>query len=377
MTLFWITAGVITALALLPLVRILARPGRGTLSPDRSTLLLAQLRAQLAELDREVARGLVAEAEADALRVELKRRMLGAADEATHPPSASGRAASGAAQRYAQAALLAGTVAAAAVLFYLTIGAPGEPDRPLAARNQLDRAHDGQPLATKEAEAREFRDALATLEQRLAERPDDVRGWVVLGRGYRSENRYQDAVRALGEAYRRSAEDPSIAGQLAEAMIVAGGGRVDAAARTLLERALIFDPRDAGARFFLALYEAQQGNVAAALQGWTDLTALAPADAPFLPIVRQHIERAAAELGLDPRSVTPSAEARALAAASPEATTPAAGDADIRAMVSRLAERLAREPNDRNGWLMLARSYEVLGEPEKAAEARARAAALE
>ena len=49
----------------------------------------------------------------------------------------------------------------------------------------------------------------------------------------------------------------------------------------------------------------------------------------------------------------------------------------IRGMVERLAARLQREPDDIEGWRRLARAYDVLGEPQKAGEARARIAALE
>ena len=50
--------------------------------------------------------------------------------------------------------------------------------------------------------------------------------------------------------------------------------------------------------------------------------------------------------------------------------------ARIRTMVKRLADRLAANPDDEQGWRMLARSYGVLGETEKAKEAQAKADAL-
>ena len=49
----------------------------------------------------------------------------------------------------------------------------------------------------------------------------------------------------------------------------------------------------------------------------------------------------------------------------------------IRGMVEGLAARLQENPDNIDGWRRLARAWEVLGEPEKAAEARARVAALE
>ena len=48
----------------------------------------------------------------------------------------------------------------------------------------------------------------------------------------------------------------------------------------------------------------------------------------------------------------------------------------IRSMVQRLADRLEDEPDDLKGWQRLARTYEVLGEIEKAMDAQARIKAL-
>jgi cytochrome c-type biogenesis protein CcmH len=49
----------------------------------------------------------------------------------------------------------------------------------------------------------------------------------------------------------------------------------------------------------------------------------------------------------------------------------------VRGMVDRLAARLQENPDDLDGWRRLARAYDVLGEAEKAADARRRIAALE
>ena len=49
---------------------------------------------------------------------------------------------------------------------------------------------------------------------------------------------------------------------------------------------------------------------------------------------------------------------------------------DVGAMVERLAARLEDDPDDLEGWMMLARSYTVLGEPEKARDAIANAVRL-
>ncbi len=48
----------------------------------------------------------------------------------------------------------------------------------------------------------------------------------------------------------------------------------------------------------------------------------------------------------------------------------------INAMVARLAARLEQQPDDADGWARLGRSYLVLGQPEKARDAYARAVKL-
>jgi cytochrome c-type biogenesis protein CcmH len=116
-----------------------------------------------------------------------------------------------------------------------------------------------------------------------------------------------------------------------------------------------------------------------------DLIAIAPSGATWLPVVRQHLEQAARQAGIDPATVHPSAEARALVAASESG--PAAATAEevsrqqrsqtIQGMVDRLAARLRDNPDDLEGWRRLARAYQVLGEADKARDAQARVHALE
>lgn len=66
----------------------------------------------------------------------------------------------------------------------------------------------------------------------------------------------------------------------------------------------------------------------------------------------------------------------------PRGAAPSAAVADpaipheVAQMVDRLAERLKREPNDAEGWAMLARSYSMMGRHVEAAEAHGKLAAL-
>ncbi len=53
-----------------------------------------------------------------------------------------------------------------------------------------------------------------------------------------------------------------------------------------------------------------------------------------------------------------------------------AGPADMEALVARLAERMERDPGNAEGWVLLGRSYRVLGRHDDGARAYAKAAAL-
>ena len=395
------------ALLLWPLLR-----GQRRNVPSRAGFDMRLYRDQLAEVERDAARGLLAPAEAEAARIEVKRRLLAAADAEENATGETGVAESGAAERPAPRrwlpiAALAVLLPTAAGLLYLELGQPGIPDQPLAQRRMQQMLAGG---ASAE-QAASLEEATRQLEQRLASRPEDLGGWFLLGRSYLSLQRLPEAVRALARARALAPDEPDIVGAYAEAALAASGGQIDATVREALTRLLALDrlspkarfllaldPLSPKARFLLALDQAQQGDLAAAMQGWVDLVAISPPDAPWLPTVHEHLAHAAAESGIDPATVKPTAEALALATSSgqpaevPPAPAPGPTAAEvaaarqmspedrqqmIRGMVEGLAARLQENPDNIDGWRRLARAWEVLGEPEKAAEARARVAALE
>jgi cytochrome c-type biogenesis protein CcmH len=157
----------------------------------------------------------------------------------------------------------------------------------------------------------------------------------------------------------------------------------------LFDAAARKDARDPRARFYIGLAQAQGGDTRAALQTWTDLVAISPPDAPWVPTVRAQIARLASEAKIDPATVAPSPEAKALAERNAAAAPPSGSDADtiarlppaereqmIRGMVDALAARLEAQPDDLEGWRRLGRARRVLGEIDKSIDAYAKAAAL-
>jgi cytochrome c-type biogenesis protein CcmH len=334
---------------------------------------LAVYRAQLRELERDRERGVIEESELAAARLEIERRLL-AADSARRPDARSG----GEAPRtggWTLSLALALAVPLGAAAAYLWLGNPGIESRQFAARS-------GESPGTASVEgggAPDVASMMARLRARLAEAPDDLDGWIMLGRSAAALGDYGEAIAAYSRALALDGELAHVYAALGEAQVLAAGGIVTEAARRALEQAQARDPADPRARFYLALARDQDGDKEGALAALTSLLADAPPDAAWAEGVRNRASALAAELGRDPASVLPPAggagpgEGDMAAAAQ---MSPAEQQAMIRDMVGRLAARLEDSPDDAQGWRMLGRSYGVLGEPDKSAAAFGRAAAL-
>lgn len=387
MNLLWITMLVLTVatlvLVLVPLLRRNSAP-----APARADFDMAVYRDQLAEVDRDVERGILGPEQAEAARLEVKRRMLAAAEKPSSVPPGPQPGSVRSKRSVFSFIIVCLFVPAAALGLYLVLGMPQTPDQPFASRRQPV-ATTQSPAAGTDPESMSMEEAVARLADRLKADPGDLRGWLLLGRSYLTMERYPLAVEAYGNAFRLGNGRGDIASAYGEAMVAAAGGEVTVDAKSAFDRAFAQDPRDPRARYYLALHSAQQGDTKSALQGWVDLVAVSPADSPWLRVVRQQIGQAAAQLGVDAASIIPSPDAKALGEA---AAMPAPSQADmdaaakmsdqqreamVRSMVERLASRLEEEPDDLAGWQRLARAYEVLGEAEKAKDARARIEVLQ
>ncbi len=365
MTLWIILAALSLALVLWiawPLVR--PRPTDAT----RAEYDAAVYYDQFQELERDQARGLIDATQAEGARAEIEQRLLAAGRAAgmTNRPRVR--------QHVLIAVALAIVLPLATVLLYLDLGSPGLPNQPFAEREQEPAVPDA---IVAEAQAR-----LQEAEARTKATPDNEQAWFDLGRLRLVAGDIEAATDALSRARELEPNRPDIASAHGEALARAADGLVTPAARQAFMAALAGNSADPRARYFLALGEYQLGREQDALEAWSSLAGDAPADAPWLPTVRARIIDTARELGHDPDDWLP--QEPAVARGPSEADIAAAQDlsdddrqAMIRGMVDNLAARLETEPEDLGGWRMLARSWETLGEPGKAARAYARALEIE
>jgi cytochrome c-type biogenesis protein CcmH len=364
----WILAGLLSA----GVVALLAIPflrGRSTGAADHPDL--AVYRDQLAELEREVGRGLLPETEAASARLEIQRRLLVAAGKErpaaeTEPQRVRPR------NRAVLAALLLLLLPAAAVAIYLDLGSPDLPALPFAARAST--AGQDQQMAA----------LVDQLKARMTAHPEDPRGWLLLAESEGQLGRYAESADDYGRAISRleAGHQPvpaAISSLRGEALTAAADGQVTPAAKAAFNTALTSDPKDARARFYMALADSQAGHLDTALAQWVALEAESPADAPWRAMLAAQIDATAKKLGRDPttlpgRKPPPPAPAAGAPSSGPTAEdmakaaamTPEQRAAFIGSMVSGLAARLKDHPEDIDGWLRLADAYDKLGRPDDA-----------
>jgi cytochrome c-type biogenesis protein CcmH len=152
---------------------------------------------------------------------------------------------------------------------------------------------------------------------------------------------------------------------------VAGDAPDARAAAARLEAQLAANPKDYQGWIRLARAWAQLGDPARA----RDALGRGEQAFPGAPFVQQQLQAAAAELGLEAKgSATAPRGPTAEQMAEAESMSPEQRQAMVRGMVDNLAARLKRQPEDIEGWRMLGRSWAVLGDPAKSAEAYAQVA---
>jgi cytochrome c-type biogenesis protein CcmH len=328
--LLWIILAAMTGLAAFALLWPLARAHAPLSSGAREAASLYM--AQLSEIDRDLARGLIEAKDVDGARAEAGRRLLRAEADA-----ATAEATSGLGRRKIASLLIICLVPLAAFAVYARLGTPDLPGQPLSARLSTDPAKLDVDVA------------VARIEAHLALNPADSRGWDVIAPVYMRMGRVEDAEKAFAAAIRHGGETPDRLAGLGEAQAVAASGVITAEARSAFERAVVLDPAAVRPRFFLAVALEQDGQQAEALAAFRALVAGAPADAPWLANVNERIAR------------LEGSPASAIAALAPPERMAA-----IRGMVQGLAERLQPGGGTLEEWLRLIRAQGVLGDTDAA-----------
>lgn len=338
-------------------------------------------RDQLAEVDRDLARGVLDPRDAERVRTEISRRIL-AADAALNQsrgPVAGGR---GGVLWMAAVGLV---LVAGSGLLYLQLGAPGYGDMALQDRiAAAETRRESRPdQATAEAEIdpaelprpanpdEEYLALVDRLRDVVDQRPDDMRGLRLLAMSERNLGNYAAARAAFARYVELRGSDATAEeyADLADMMVLAAGGYVSPEAEAALERALERDPGNGPARYYWGLMHAQTGRPDQAFRIWDALLRQGPADAPWIPPIQSQIGELARRAGVNYSMPEPGSGGRGPSAADIDAAGAMSSTERmemIEGMVSGLSQRLADEGGTAAEWAQLITALGVLGRTSEA-----------
>lgn len=132
---------------------------------------------------------------------------------------------------------------------------------------------------------------VSKLARRLEREPNDVQGWLMLGRSYAALNQLPLAQRAYQRADRlengRNAE--ALIG-IGEAMVLQADGAVDPRAARVFEQALALEPNSEKALFFAAIGAQRRGDTPLAIARFEKMLTLGPPE-NIRTILQEQIDR--------------------------------------------------------------------------------------
>ena len=183
------------------------------------------------------------------------------------------------------------------------------------------------------------------LEQHLRDDPNDLAGWLMLGRSYLALQRLDNAVAAYDRAHQLGSNNVEAALGLGEAISLRAGGEITPPASQLFEEGLTLAPNNPKALLYGGFAAASRGDRALARSRWQALKELHPP-----PQIEQMLDARIAELGPATQSGTNASSAGT--SASSEGSAAAQVTVNIRiapALKSRLKPEaplfvFAREP---------------------------------
>lgn len=381
---FWIAAGGISALVMLLLLLALRRGADVADTNDDGTRETREIKvysAQLREIEKDLARGVIAPDEAERLKLEVKRRILEADRAAARHVV---RAVTAPFPARTLAILVVVVLVPLAGVTYLAVGAPGYPDMPLMQRiadaaeqraNRMGQAEAetrfAEIMGTRQAQADPEHIALIEqLRAALANRPLDLQGHILLAENEARLGNHAAAHVAQSRVIelKESAASSDDYAWAADLMVLAAGGYVSPEAEAMLEQSLRRNPANGTALYYTGLMFAQNGRPDLAFGIWRRLHDDSAPEAPWMPVIRAQLEDLAQLAGVR-YTLPPAGTSRGPAAADIAAAAEmdeADREAMIGAMVQGLSQRLAAEGGPPEDWARLIAAYGVLGEDDRA-----------
>jgi len=336
---------------------------------------------QLLNIDKELSRGIIAIDEAERIKAEVSRRILELGKRKQFVLKKETKV----------SGLIFSTIFLIILIvggsfIYQEFGAPGYANISQSQRiknaNELLKGRATQEKLLQDRGSQQnfktpegnYGELVKKLRQKVAERPTDLEGLKLLAGIEAKIGNIDEAVKAQQQFLKvlgDSASDLDFF-NYADLLINQVDGVVSPESEKALRSALRINPQNGGAMYYIGLMLAQNDRPDLALRLWKQLLKSENLEAPWIPLIRDDIERLAVLAG-DTKFKSPLIELT---------PGPTAEDVDIaskmrneerqgmiRGMVSRLSERLSTDGGSPNEWARLINALGVLGEIQSAKSA--------
>jgi cytochrome c-type biogenesis protein CcmH len=294
MTTFWtLAAGLILlaiAFVVLPLLR---RREYATISADE--LNLSVFKQQLEELDNDLQAGILDQARYDAARKDLEKELLVDVDGDRVKPAASN---SRSGKWLMSVALI---IPLMAVGMYQALGNPEI--IPRLAENQASSAPHGaaSPHVQSGDKMPPMEELVEKLAAKLEKQPDNVEGWLMLGRSYMAMKQPGSAMAAYERGMQVDPENSTLLLAYAEAMAQSSANDFTGKAATLVEKAYQLNKQDPNALWMMGIVAYQKQDYEGAIGYWKEVKGLLGPENKDLNAVDNAIDDARNQLGLEPQ----------------------------------------------------------------------------
>ena len=358
---------------------LVLRSGRA--QQDGSASEVSFYKAQLADVERDAARGIIDPQDAQQMHAEIARRILrldGLQSDAADAAPLKQHMISG---LFLALALIGGSH-----LLYLHLGSASYPNLPQAERieraTQLlenrpslaEYASSFAPQTQARQISEDYSSLVAELRSAIADNPSDLKGLRLLARVEAGLQNYSAASdiqsRVLSHLGAQATADDYL--DYAELLILSVGGYVAPEAEIALRAALKQDPKNGGVLYYIGLMFNQNDRPYIAFKLWRDLLLKSPQNAPWIDPIRSQIQEVAFYAGvnnftlpeqLPTTAVTPVAPALSDDTIESAAQlSPKERDNMVKGMVAKLSQRLQDKGGPAEDWARLISAYGVLGD---------------
>ncbi|MGQ0752313.1 MAG: c-type cytochrome biogenesis protein CcmI [Betaproteobacteria bacterium] len=347
MIVFWLAASALIACALLLLLPPLLRRRRESRAVSRKATNIAVYRDQLRELEQDLAAGTLSRDNYEEAKREIERNLLEDvrdADESSKEPAA-GRTA---------AVFLGATLPIVAFALYFAVG-NFQALFPGGAGGSQQQAHN--------ISEEQIRELAGRLSARMEKEPENVEGWIMLGRSYVALGEFDKAAKAYGSAVAREGRDAALLADYADALAMAQGKRLEGEPEKLIQRALAIDPENMKALALAGSASFERRDYTGAVAHWERLLKFAPEGSEFAQSVRASIDEA--------RQLAKAGGAPATSAATEERAAKPAAQKSVSGVV-RIAPALAARVSPDDTLFVFARAAEGPRMPLAIVRARAK-----